>query len=51
MFEQINKTLTSGLEASPLVNNRAGQLAEDVSHVRLAKNCVAVSRGRVEVVP
>ncbi|CAM9263383.1 unnamed protein product [Scytosiphon promiscuus] len=34
MFEQINDTLTRGLQASPLVNNRATAFAEDVSHVR-----------------
>ena len=34
MFEQINETLNRGLQASPLVNNRAGALADDVSQVR-----------------
>lgn len=34
MFEQINQTLTRGLQASTVVNNQTGPLADDISHVR-----------------
>lgn len=36
MFEQINDTLTRGLQGSPLVNNRANALADDVAQMRYA---------------
>lgn len=43
MFEQINDTLTRGLQASPLVNSRAGALSDDMTHVRLGIALFATS--------
>ena len=51
MFVQINETLTRGLQASPLVNNRAGALADDISHVRLVKKSLVVACLRISFPP
>lgn len=51
MFVQINETLTRGLQASPLVNNRAGALADDISHVRLVKKRLVVACLRISFPP